>query len=97
MPNHLTRRRDCNPLVIGALTGLVAPVLVLIYAIRLRSWLLGIIPFCISGLVFALVADDLVNAQRKLAKYGLQLTSGAFAAGTALVLKKEAMINNKDS
>ena len=42
------------------------------------------------------MADDLEDGQRKLAKYGLQLTSGAFAAGTALVLKKEAMINNKD-
>ena len=96
MSNYLTRRQDCNPVLIGALTGLVAPVLVLIYALRLRSWLLGIIPLCISGIVFALVADDLEDGQRKLAKYGLQLASGAFAAGTALVLKKEAMIVTKD-
>ena len=42
------------------------------------------------------MAEDLEGGQRKLAKYGLQLSAGAFAAGTALVLKKEAMIVNKD-
>ena len=74
------------------LTGLVSPFIGIIFGIRHRSWLEAVIPLCIAGLMYGLVADGFDNdAQRRALKYGFQLAAGLATGIVAYTLKQEAI------
>ena len=88
----MRRRSECQPILIGFLTGLVSPFIGIIFGIRHRSWLEAVIPLCIAGLMYGLVADGFDNdAQRRALKYGFQLAAGLATGIVAYTLKQEAI------
>lgn len=88
----IQRRSACQPLLIGFMTGIVSPFIGTIFGVRHHSWIEGIIPICIAGLMYGLVADGFENeAQRQTMKYGFQLAAGLATGITAYVLKKDAI------
>jgi hypothetical protein len=88
----MRRRSECQPILIGFLTGIVSPFVGIIFGIRHRSWFEAIIPLCIAGGMYGLVAHGFENyAQRQAVKYGFQLAAGLATGTVAYVLKKEAV------
>lgn len=87
----LRRRSECQPILIGFLTGVTSPFLDTILGIRHRSWIEALIPLCTAGFMYGLVAgvfeDD---AQRRAVKYGFQLAAGIATGITACALKQDA-------
>ena len=73
----IRRRSECQPILIGFLTGIVSPFIGVIFGIRHHSWVEALIHLCIAGLMFGLVADGFENdVQRRAVKYGFQLAAG---------------------
>ena len=88
----MRRRSECQPILIGFLTGLVSPFIGIIFGIRHRSWIEAATPLCIAGIMYALVADGFeVDAQRRAVKYGFQLVAGLATGIVAYTLKQEAI------
>lgn len=88
----IQRRSESKPILIGFLTGIVSPFIGIIFGIRHRSWLEAVIPLCIAGLMYGLVADGFDNdAQRRAVKYGFQLAAGLATGIVAYTLKQEAI------
>ena len=83
------RRANCNPVLIGVLTGVVAPVLGSIYGIRQRSWMLGLVAW-IPILMWAVTEPDIEGSARKQRKYAFGLASGLLTGAVAFVKKTEA-------
>ena len=88
----IRRRSECQPILIGFLTGLVSPFIGIIFGIRHHSWLEALIPLCIAGLMYGFVADGFENdAQRRAVKYGFQLAAGLATGIVAYALKQDAV------
>ena len=88
----IRRRSECQPILIGFLTGIVSPFIGTIFGIRHHSWLEAVIPLCIAGLMYGLVADGFDNdAQRRAVKYGFQLAAGLATGIVAYALKQDAV------
>ena len=83
------RRANCNPVLIGALTGVVAPVVGTVYGIRQRSWVLGAIAW-VPVMMWALTEPDMEGGLRTQRKYAFQLASGLLTGAVAFVKKQEA-------
>ena len=91
-PEAIQRRSECQPILIGFLTGIVSPFIGIIFGIRHHSWLEAVIPLCIAGLMFGFVADGFENdAQRRAVKYGFQLAAGLVTGIVAYALKQDAV------
>ncbi len=90
---HAIRRRsECQPILIGFLTGLVSPFIGIVFGIRHHSWIEAVIPLCIAGLIYGFVADGFENdAQRRAVKYGFQLAAGLATGIVAYALKQDAL------
>ena len=83
------RRAKSNPVLIGVVTGAVAPFIGTIYGIRQRSWTLGLIAW-VPVLMWALTEPDVEGGLRTQRKYAFQLAAGVLTGAVAFVKKKEA-------
>ena len=83
------RRAKSNPVLIGVVTGAVAPLIGTIYGIRQRSWTLGLIAW-VPVLIWALTEPDVDGRLSTQRKYAFQIAGGALAGAVAFVKKKEA-------
>lgn len=90
----LERRANCNPVLIGVLTGCVAPILGTVYGIRQRSWILGLIPW-VPILMWTFTEPDIEGGLRTQRKYAFQLASGVLTGAVAFVKKNEARENSR--
>lgn len=90
------RRANCNPVIIGVITGAVAPFIGTIYGIRQRSWMLGLIAW-IPVFMWAWTEPDTEGGLRTQRKYAFQLASGFLTGAIAFVKKKEAQDEIKAS
>jgi hypothetical protein len=82
------RRAECNPVLIGAVVGTVAPLTSIIWGVRQRSWSLALVPTAVVAISIGLVAGTNMT---KLEKYSFQLAGGLVAGVIANSLKKEQM------
>tara|TARA_B100001250_G_C19502170_1_gene657860 strand:- start:247 stop:555 length:309 start_codon:yes stop_codon:yes gene_type:complete len=86
------RRTRCKPIVIGIFVGIVAPILSLIWAIRLRSWALGLVPTVTAfslGLIYALASSSSILP--KIYTITTQIFSGILAYVISTRIKKKEM------
>ena len=93
----IQRREKCNPILIGACVGLIAPLSSVIWGIRQRSWSLALVPillvFCISLLVmYTNGSDELANEF----KYPLQFITGLISYEMAKNMKQKAINDKKN-
>tara|TARA_Y100001968_G_C19377941_1_gene728734 strand:+ start:821 stop:1123 length:303 start_codon:yes stop_codon:yes gene_type:complete len=92
------RRAKCKPIFIGLFVGIVAPILSLIWGVRLRSWALGIIPTVTAfslGLIYALVSSSSILP--KSYTIFTQIFSGLLAYIISTQLKKKETERKKDN
>lgn len=83
------RRAACSPVLIGVLTGALAPVIAVVYGIRQRSWAIGVV-WIIPVLMWAFAETDTEGGMRLQRKYAFQLAAGALTGAIAYVKKNEA-------
>jgi len=83
------RRANCNPVLIGILTGCVAPLIGTGFAIRQKCWELAVVAW-VPVLMWAITETDIEGAQRVQRKYAAQLAAGLLTGAVALVKKNEA-------
>jgi len=83
------RRAASNPVLIGILTGFVGPWLAGVFAVRQRSWSLGLVALA-PVLMWAMTEPDIEGGLKTQRKYAFQMASGVLTGAVALVKKKEA-------
>ena len=83
------RRAASNPVLIGILTGFVGTWLAGVFAVRQRSWTLGLVAW-LPILMWAFTEPDVEGGLRTQRKYAFQMASGVLTGAVALVKKKEA-------
>ena len=85
----IERRANCNPIVIGLVTGLCAPILSGIYSFRQKTWHLFAAAW-VPILFWAALETDTEGMAREQRKYAAQITAGLMTGAVALVKKREA-------
>lgn len=85
----IERRAASNPVLIGIITGSVWPWLAGVFAVRQRSWTLGLVA-SLPILMWAWTEPATEGGLRDQRKYAFQLASGVLTGAVALVNKKEA-------
>ncbi len=87
---YLERRAQSQPLLIGFVTGAVIPLTSIVWAVRQRSWSLGILPSAFIAIT-TLAFNSPLDGERSLSrKYAFQGIAGVIALGISLDQKKKA-------
>ena len=86
------RRSKCKPWLIGLVVGAVTPTSCVIWGVRQRSWLLGIIPIAAVVAACFLYPPDQFN---KLIRHSFQAGGGIIAFSISKTIKEDAIRNDK--
>ena len=92
----MQRREKCNPILIGACVGLIAPFSSVIWGIRQRSWSLALVPFLLGLSIVLLImytkgSDELADEFI----YPLQFIIGLISYEMAKNIKQKAIHDKK--